>query len=153
LRGQQALEFRALARRYAGPVRRIALVLLLLLAAAGTAHAAEPKPIGPVYDSNGRIIEIPLAPTEQPKRLTPGKAADVFLAYPKVKDWLSRYPKKGRYTSGSWKAATRSWEVDVFWDPAGKIATGRVDDATASVTEAWTGPQVAWGMARGSPGA
>ena len=26
-------------------------------------------------------------------------------------------------------------------------------DPTGAVTEAWTGPQVAWGMARGSPGA
>ena len=28
-----------------------------------------------------------------------------------------------------------------------------VFDPTGAVTEAWTGPQVAWGMARGSPGA
>ena len=35
---------------------------------------------------------------------------------------------------------------------AGEIATGRVTDRGA-VTEAWTGPQVAWKMARGSPGA
>ena len=30
---------------------------------------------------------------------------------------------------------------------------GRVDDATSTVTEAWTGPQVAWKMARGYTGA
>ncbi len=36
---------------------------------------------------------------------------------------------------------------------AGEIATGKVDDATGVVLEAWAGPQVAWGMARGSPGA
>ena len=36
---------------------------------------------------------------------------------------------------------------------AGEIATGTVDDGTTSVVEAWTGPQVAWRMARGSPGA
>jgi hypothetical protein len=135
-------------------VRRVALVLTLFLAAAGTAHAADgPKPIGPVYDAKGRIVETPLAPTTQPTRLTPGKAVNVFLAYPKVKDWLSRYPTKGRTTNASWKAATRAWEVNVFQDKAGEVATGRVDDATSAVTEAWTGPQVAWGMARGSPGA
>ena len=135
-------------------MRRVALVLTLFLAAAGTAHAAaEPKPIGPVYDAKGRIVETPLAPTTQPTRLTPGKAVNVFLAYPKVKDWLSRYPTKGRTTNASWKAATRAWEVHVFQDKAGEVATGRVDDATTAVTEAWTGPQVAWGMARGSPGA
>jgi hypothetical protein len=41
----------------------------------------------------------------------------------------------------------------VWWGAAGEIATGKLDDATGSVLEAWTGPQVAWKMARGSPGA
>ncbi len=36
---------------------------------------------------------------------------------------------------------------------AGEIAKGKVDDVTAVVTEAWTGPQVAWTMARGGSGA
>jgi hypothetical protein len=133
-------------------VRRAAVVLVLFFAVAGAAHAAD-NPIGPVYDAKGRIIETPLAPPEQPKRLTPGKAVDIFLVYPKVKDWLSRYPKKGRSTAADWNTDTRSWQVNVWWGKAGEIATGRVDDATAHVTEAWTGPQVAWGMARGSPGA
>jgi hypothetical protein len=45
------------------------------------------------------------------------------------------------------------WTVNVFSGAAGEIATGKVDDATGAVIEAWTGPQVAWGMARGTPGA
>src|SRR3954454_21165291 len=118
----------------------------------GAAHAAD-EPVGPVYNAKGRIIETPLAPPEQPRRLTPGKAVDIFLVYPKVEDWLSRYPKKGRTTAADWKDDSSSWQVNVWWGKAGEIATGRVDDATAHVTEAWTGPQVAWGMARGSPGA
>src|SRR5439155_23706795 len=32
---------------------------------------------------------------------------------------------------------------------AGEIAQGKVDDRSTRVTEAWTGPQVAWKMARG----
>ena len=40
-----------------------------------------------------------------------------------------------------------------LWGDAGEIAQGTVVDASGAVTEAWTGPQVAWGMARGSPGA
>jgi hypothetical protein len=36
---------------------------------------------------------------------------------------------------------------------AGQIAGGRVEDSTGRVTEAWTGPQVAWKMARGYEGA
>ncbi len=34
-----------------------------------------------------------------------------------------------------------------------EIAEGKVDDLTGQVTEAWTGPQVAWKMARGGGGA
>ena len=43
--------------------------------------------------------------------------------------------------------------MTVWYTPAGEIATGTVDDATGAVTAAWTGPQVAWKMARGTPGA
>ena len=37
------------------------------------------------------------------------------------------------------------------WAPgeAGQIALVKLEDATSRVTEAWTGPQVAWKMARG----
>ncbi|HZO97746.1 MAG TPA: hypothetical protein VFB42_10285 [Gaiellaceae bacterium] len=49
--------------------------------------------------------------------------------------------------------ADGAWTVNVWWGAAGEIATGKVDDATGAVLEAWTGPQVAWKMARGSPGA
>jgi hypothetical protein len=134
-------------------VRRVAVVLTVFFAVAGAAHAADTQPIAPVYDAKGRIIETPLAPAELPRRLTSDRAVDIFLAYPKVQDWLLRYPQKGRTTAAEFKSDTRSWQVNVWWDKAGEIATGRVDDATTHVTEAWTGPQVAWGMARGSPGA
>jgi hypothetical protein len=47
--------------------------------------------------------------------------------------------------------------VDVWYRPRGgdtiQIATGRVEDRSGRVTEAWTGPQVAWKMARGYDGA
>ena len=44
------------------------------------------------------------------------------------------------------------WQVNVFYGPAGEIASGKVNDATGQVTDAFTGPQVAWGMARGGNG-
>jgi hypothetical protein len=43
--------------------------------------------------------------------------------------------------------------VKIWSGDAGQIADGYVDDGTTAVLEAWTGPQVAWTMARGSPGA
>ena len=43
--------------------------------------------------------------------------------------------------------------MKIWWGKAGEIAEGKVDDASGVVTEAWTGPQVAWKMARGYEGA
>ena len=47
------------------------------------------------------------------------------------------------------------WQVSLFTrdKPAKEIAQLYVDDASGRVTEAWTGAQVAWTMARGYPGA
>jgi hypothetical protein len=75
----------------------------------------------------------------------------IFLTYHKVASWLDRYPQKGRTTDATY--AKGSWKVNVWWGVAGEIATGRVDDRSGAVTEAWTGPQVAWKMARGYSGA
>jgi len=73
-----------------------------------------------------------------------------FLADPKVHAWLERYPPKP-ITDATY--AQGIWTVNVWSGRAGEIATGSVDDTTGLVTEAWTGPQVAWRMARGYPGA
>ena len=43
--------------------------------------------------------------------------------------------------------------MHVWSGAAGEIATGTVEDADGRVLEAWTGPQVAWKMARGRGGA
>jgi hypothetical protein len=79
-----------------------------------------------------------------------------------VADWLDRYPPQRRssdatYESDSSKCGLGAqggcWNVSVSDDKAGEIAKGTVDDVTGVVTEAWTGPQVAWTMARGGGGA
>jgi len=43
--------------------------------------------------------------------------------------------------------------VKVWSGEAGQVAQAVVEDTTGSVAEAWTGPQVAWKMARGRTGA
>jgi hypothetical protein len=78
------------------------------------------------------------------------QATNFFLEYPKVADWLKRYPPRPQ-TQATFKQGT--WTVNVWSGKAGEIATGKVDDVTGSVLEAWTGPQVAWKMARGYSGA
>jgi hypothetical protein len=93
-----------------------------------------------------------------PPASTPGTDAHLkrdevivrFLAYPKVHDWLKRYPPKPE-TDASYSLG--DWTVHVWSGKAGEVATGTVDDTTGEVTEAWTGPQVAWTMARGIEGA
>ena len=68
-------------------------------------------------------------------------------------DWLARYPSSRLTYESVFQTNGRYWRERVFDTKAGQIAEGRVDDASGIVTQAWTGPQVAWGMARGSPGA
>jgi hypothetical protein len=108
------------------------------------------------------------APSSAAKpRLTKERATALFLGNDKVADWLDRYPRKGRVTDAAYEAdATKCtagalggcWNVHVWWSKnkhvdAGEVAQGKVDDGSTRVTEAWTGPQVAWKMARGYAGA
>ena len=83
-------------------------------------------------------------------RLTNDQALHIFLTYPKVRDWLKRYPPNPT-TEADLKNGT--WTIGVWSGKAGEIASGTIDDATGAILTAYTGPQVAWGMARGSPGA
>ena len=110
-------------------------------------------PTGPVFDGKGHLIETPLVPAQPRASLTKRQALATFERYPKVAHWLSRYPRSGRSNEVTYDAKTNEWTVKIWWGAAGEIAQGTVADATGAVSEAWTGPQVAWGMARGSPGA
>ena len=92
------------------------------------------------------------AAAKTPTALTEADAVAAVLAQPKVADWLDRYPPDPQ-TDGSFDPARRTWTVHVWSGRAGEIARGVVDDRTGRVTQAWTGPQVAWKMARGRPGA
>ncbi len=95
----------------------------------------------------------PGAAAAERARLTEEQATAAFLRHGKVADWLDRYPVRGRVKDAVYDKDRRAWTVHVWWDKAGEIATGKVDDSTGRVTEAWTGPQVAWKMARGYEGA
>jgi hypothetical protein len=79
------------------------------------------------------------------------QATQAFLENAKVSHWLDRYPRI--VDDASYDPKSGRWTVHVWSGKAGEIATGKVDDRTGRVLEAWTGPQVAWKMARGYPGA
>ena len=65
--------------------------------------------------------------------------------------WLDRYPPDPT-TSADFRPDSRTWEVKAWSGAAGQIADVVVEDTTGRVSEAWTGPQVAWKMARGGEG-
>lgn len=109
--------------------RLAAAVTLVLLLTASPAAAAE---IGP--------------------RLTEQQAVERVLEAPKVAAWLDRYAEKPT-TRATFENLTGTWLVHVDTERAGEVARGVVEDATGAVRETWTGPQVAWRMARGRPGA
>ena len=125
---------------------------LVATAFAVSGAAAATTPTRPTYDAQGRLVQTPFAPVEDAE-LTERRAMAAFRAHPKVRDWVARYPRSGRTTNAEYDEERRDWEAGIWDERAGQIATGRVDDASGAVTEAWTGPQVAWRMARGYDGA
>jgi hypothetical protein len=124
-----------------------AALALLLAPAAGAAE----KPAPPAPGGQGRGVEGPFAPVTGAARLSERIAVARFLESPKVARWLDRYPPSPP-TDATFDPATRRWTVKVWSGQAGQIALGKVEDADGRVSEAWTGPQVAWGMARGRVG-
>jgi hypothetical protein len=84
--------------------------------------------------------------------VTEDEVVAAFLDVPKVSRWLDRYPPDPA-TDATFDRDAGAWTVHVWSGEAGEIATGTVTDPAGTVTEAWTGPQVAWKMARGRPGA
>src|SRR5262249_39251037 len=137
-----------------GRLLALALVALVASAFASAAWGAGTSTAtSPVYDGKGHLVETPFVPGRAGASLTPKRALEIFERNPKVAAWLNRYPKSGRSDEETRDAKTGEWKVKIWWGTAGEIAEGTVLDATGDVTEAWTGPQVAWGMARGSPGA
>jgi hypothetical protein len=109
-------------------------------------------PTAPVFDQDGRLVQTPFVPAEGGARLTEEQAARMLFREPKVADWLDRYPPKPQ-TDAEYRPATGDWVVKAWSGEAGQIVLGNVDDQTREVREAWTGPQVAWSMARGGAGA
>ena len=80
------------------------------------------------------------------------KAIQTALAQKEVAEWLERYPPDPS-TSATFRSESRTWVVKAWSGEAGQVALVVVEDTTGRVTEAWTGPQVAWKMARGREGA
>jgi hypothetical protein len=131
-------------------MKPVLLAALLLALAPSAAATTTPQP---TYDAQGRLVQTPFAPAEDRPDLTERQVIAKFVAHGKVQDWIARYRRSQRTTGATYDKDRRDWQANVWDRRSGQIATGRVDDRTGVVTEAWTGPQVAWKMARGYPGA
>jgi hypothetical protein len=85
-------------------------------------------------------------------RLTAGEVEKIAAATLTIKAELRRHPKATPY---EYTKGPGQWQVS--WFSSGpkqvELAQAYIDDATGSVTQVWTGFQVAWSMARGYPGA
>jgi hypothetical protein len=143
-----------LRRLIAAAVCALALAPVAAAATGATSTSGTSATVtAPVYDSNGHLVQTPVAPPPGTAHLTKQQALQIVERYPKIRDWLARYPASGRVDEEDYDTSTTQWTVKIWRDPAGQIVQATVDDASGVVISAWTGPQVAWGMARGVPGA
>ncbi len=115
------------------------------LVAPSAARAAAADPNTPVLVTN-------LTKPPSGYRLTARQVERVAARDPRIRDELRhhRHLVVYEYTKGPGR-----WQVSWFTErtPQKEMAQVYVDDVTGSVTEAWTGFQVAWTMARGYTGA
>jgi hypothetical protein len=124
------------------------VALLALVALPGAARAATTT----VVDPNTPVLVSSQYTPPAGYRLTAAQAERIAARSPKIIDELRRHPhaRVYEYTKGPGR-----WQISWFGAQANgpELAQVYVDDATGKVTEAWTGFQVAWTMARGYPGA
>ena len=84
--------------------------------------------------------------------LTRSRAETIAGTSAKVRDWMARYTRAKAKVTSSTSFDEGAW-VRHWWAGGAEVARVIVNDKTGTITSAWTGPQVAWSMARGSNGA
>jgi hypothetical protein len=153
--------------RLSGPLIRAALLVTTALVCLAAAPALGETQVPQTAASGGAAL-LPSAPTDpnalsRPQRLdaappghrlTGNRAKAIAAGDPKVIAERRRHPTS--HLEVFLKGPTR-WQVSLFTPGTGaarkELAQVSIDDATGAITESWSGPQVAWTMARGYPGA
>jgi glycosyl transferase family 87 len=132
------------ARRRACAVVLCATFLVLLTPS--SAIAAQSQAVNPA----GTLTR-PLSETRPPRghELSARQAKRIAARSEKLQGEL---PKHGRVSSRAFVKGPRTWQVS-YYSGRTEIAQVVVDEQKRSAVETWTGPQVAWQMARGLPGA
>ncbi|MEA2169481.1 MAG: hypothetical protein QOF76_2781 [Solirubrobacteraceae bacterium] len=125
-------------------IRWLVVVLALVAPAAASGQTA-----GSVPPDVGDIHEVSPASPLGGRKSTPRQVIALARTVPKIAAELRRHPgAEPRVYAGG----TDEWRV-VFNDGDREIAQVTLADAGPRVTEAWTGIQVSWRMARGYEGA
>ena len=122
-------------------------VAVAVLAAAVLAFAA-PSRAALTPEPRGSVPSLAPPPSTGRPRLTAKAATRIALADPEVASWIRRYPPEPE-TEAQFRSGDRTWVVKVWSGRAGQIAQVVLEDTTGRVDQSWTGPQVAWAMARG----
>lgn len=131
--------------------RLLAVLALALLGLAVPAHAATTTAATAAPAGSPVLVTSQNTPPAG-YRLTAAQVLRIAAADPRVVAELRRHPhaQPYEYTKGA-----PTWQVSWFsaGRPQKELIQVYVDDHSAAVTQAWTGFQVAWTMARGYPGA
>src|ERR1700739_3093707 len=99
--------------------RRLLAVVMCACAVAPAAAAATTV-TAPVYDAQGHLIQTPFVPAQNGPGLSTHHALPIVRADPKVKAWLSRYPKTGFTDQETFSASMHQWTVKIWWGKAGE---------------------------------
>lgn len=143
------MELQGLTRSLAGRVAQLlAVAVLALLCAPGLAPARAATTT--TVDPNTPVLVTSQSKAPVGYRLNATQVERIAARVAKVGDVVRRH--HGSYPAEYTKGPGR-WQVSWFTPGGKEIAQVYVDDAGGTVTEAWTGFQVAWSMARGYPGA
>jgi hypothetical protein len=122
------------------------LLFALALLIPSAAHAEESQAVRP----SDELVR-PASQTEPPAdhRLSARQAISIAERSEKLRKELVHHPRHRReaFTSGPGR-----WQVS-YYSGNDEVAQAIVDERFRNPVEVWTGPQVAWQMARGLPGA
>lgn len=134
---------------------RLATLALLLLALVLAAPAAASTPgvatTAATTQTDPNALSTPSRMDERPPlhRLTGNQAQRIAERVEKIRQERAKYR---RTTVSVYEKGSDRWQVSFFADGK-EIGQVTIWDASGAVLEAWTGPQVAWTMARGYEGA
>jgi hypothetical protein len=133
---------RPLSQGLARSAAAAAFLVALALALPGAAQAAT---------ATQPALQFPSSQTQPPKgyKLSAEQALAIAARVVKVRDELRKHAGLRPY---AYIDRPHGWQVSYFDGKNHEKVQVHIDDRTATATEAWTGHQVLWRMARGYPG-